>query len=176
MNSFIVSVSLSSVQGCCQCASMGMVSIVACAVEPQECRGIRKQISEAGTDHDNVVFEFFAFENQRFEVDRPIAAQPEDDRSAFMVDTQFHGSHSILPKFGRWYTVSVEDDLRIDKDTADLAGRSAVLFIQFAYFSVATHYLTYRTIVLYSFCILSILNLLIPLSPSHSDMPSISNS
>jgi len=43
-----------------------------------------------------------------------------------MVDAQFHGSHSILPKFGRWYTVSVEDDLRIDKDTADLAGRSAV--------------------------------------------------
>ena len=36
------------------------------------------------------------------------------------------GSYSILPRFVSRYTVSVEDDLRINKDTADLAGRSAV--------------------------------------------------
>ena len=100
--------------------------MAACAIEPQECGGIRKQIAESGTDHDDAVFEFFALKDQMFEVDRPAAAQPEDDCSAFMVDAQFHGSHSILPRFGGWYTVSVEDDLRIDKDTADLAGRSAV--------------------------------------------------
>ena len=76
--------------------------------------------------HDDTVLEFLALEDQGFEVDRPIAAQPENDCSAFMVNAQFHGSHSILPRFGKWYTVSVEDDLRIDKDTADLAGRSAV--------------------------------------------------
>ena len=72
-----------------------------------------------------------------FEVDRPAAAQPEDDCSAFMVDAQFHGSHSILPRFGKWYTVSVEDDLRIDKDTADLASRSAVSI--FYYLTVSSY-------------------------------------
>jgi len=53
-----------------------------------------------------------------------------------MVDAQFHGSHSILPRFGRWYTVSVDDDWRIDKDTADPAGRSAVSLVSL--FSLTT--------------------------------------
>ena len=105
-----------------------------CPVEPQKRRRVRKQITEAGTDHDDAIFEFLSLEDQGFEVERSTAAQPEDDRSAFMVDAQFHGSHSILPRFGRWYAVSVDDDLRIDKDTADLAGRSAVLLILFSTF------------------------------------------
>lgn len=85
---------------------MGMVSLERCPIEPQECRGVRKQITKARADHDDAVFEFLALAIQRFKVERSTAAQPEDDRSAFMVDAQFHGSHSILPRFGKGYTIS----------------------------------------------------------------------
>ena len=105
---------------------MGIPSNRRSAVEPEKRGRIVYQAAKAGTDHDDAVFEFLAFEDQRFEVDRPATAQPENDRFVFMVDAQFHGSHSILPRFVSRYTVSVEDDLRINKDTADLAGRSAV--------------------------------------------------
>ena len=55
---------------------MGIPSNRRSAVEPEKRGRIVYQAAKAGTDHDDAVFEFLAFEDQRFEVDRPATAQP----------------------------------------------------------------------------------------------------
>ena len=82
----IVIFSLSSVQGCCQCAPMGIPSNRRSAVEPEKRGRIVYQAAKAGTDHHHSVSPRLSKLIKQAQIRAAPAAKPKDDRLIFMLN------------------------------------------------------------------------------------------
>ena len=87
MSLFIIVIfSLSSVQGCCQCAPMGIPSNRRSAVEPEKRGRIVYQAAKAGMDHHHSVSPRLSKLIKQAQIRAAPAAKPKDDRLIFMLN------------------------------------------------------------------------------------------